>query len=72
MEKHYKENILERRARLGTDEKIAAFFALLLVFVEELVVGVESGFALGLTGLGCHAHPLKFTLEGLAAFRCLL
>lgn len=25
MEKHYKENILERRARLGTDEKIAAF-----------------------------------------------
>lgn len=25
MEKHYKENILERRERLGTDEKIAAF-----------------------------------------------
>lgn len=25
MEKHYKENILERRARLGTEEKIAAF-----------------------------------------------
>ena len=49
------------------DEYLEAFLALFLVFVEELVVGVESGLALGLTGLGGHAHPFELALEGLAA-----
>ena len=39
------------------DEDLELLLAFLLLLVEHLVVGVESGLALGLTCLGCHSHP---------------
>lgn len=39
---------------------------LFLVFVEEFVVRVQTGFTFGLTCLRCHAHPLEFSLQSLA------
>src|SRR3712207_8777150 len=42
-------------------------FALTLLLAQHLVVGVESGLALGLPGLGGHAHPFELALQGLAS-----
>ena len=36
---------------------------------EQLLVGGEAGLALGLAGLGRHAHPLELALEGALAGR---
>ncbi len=58
-------------SRAVGDENLEAFFALFLVFVEEFVVGVESGLAFSLSGFGGHAHPFEFAFEGLASFRGL-
>ena len=50
---------------------VAAFGRLGLL--EQLVVGGEAGLALGLAGLGRHAHPLELLVEGpLAVGRLLL
>ena len=42
------------------------------VFVEESVVGGQTGFALSMTGLGGHAHPLQLALQCFAALALLL
>ncbi len=46
-----------------------------LVLGHELVVGGQAGLALGLAGLGRHAHPFELAFEGagpggVAAFSC--
>ncbi len=50
--------------------------ALLLggILAEQLLVGVDAGLALGMPGLGAHANPLEFALQGLlpVAFRLFL
>ena len=51
------------------DEDLELLLAFLLLLVEHLVVGVESGLALGLSCLGCHAHPFELALQGLATLR---
>ncbi len=58
---------LVAEARTVGDEDFEAFLALALVFVEQFVIAVETGFAFGLTGLGSHAHPFELALKGLAA-----
>ena len=56
------------QTRTVGDEYLQTFFFLFLVFVEQFVVARQTGFALGLTGLGRHAHPFEFAFERLAAF----
>ena len=63
---------LVAEARAVGDEDFEALLLLFLVFVEQLVVAVETGLTLCLTRLGCHAHPFELALEGLAALRGLL
>ena len=61
-------------AQTGTvgDKDFELLFALLLVLVQQFVVGVQTILTLRLAGLGSHAHPLQLALEGLAAFAGLL
>ncbi len=58
---------LVAQSRAVGDEDFKFLLFLLLVLIQELVVGVEAGLALGLAGLGGHAHPLELTLERLAS-----
>ena len=57
---------LVAKARTIGDEYLEFLLALLLLLVEHLLVGVKTRLALGLTGLGSHAHPLKLALKSLA------
>ena len=38
-----------------------------LLFVQHLVVGIQTGFLLGVTGLGSHMYPFQLAFQGFAA-----
>ena len=50
------------------DVYLEFFFFLFHVFVEHLLIRFQTRFSLGVTGLWCHAHPLEFAFQSLAAF----
>ena len=58
----------------GGDEDLELAVATLggLRLGQQLVVGGETGLALGLAGLGRHAHPLQLVLQRALAGRLLL
>ena len=58
---------LVTQARTVRDEDFELFFLFLHVFVEELVVRVQTSLTLRLTSLWSHAHPFQLAFEGLAA-----
>ena len=59
---------------LGTETRTVgykdfkALLTLLLILIEQSVIAIETGFTLGLTGLGSHAHPFELAFQSLAAF----
>ena len=57
---------LVAETRTVGDVDFEVLFLLLLVFVEEFVVRVQTRLTFGLTCLRCHAHPLEFSLQSLA------
>ena len=58
---------LVSEARTVGDEDFQLGFALLLVFVEQCFVRVQTGFAFGVTGFGRHADPFQFAFQCFAA-----
>ena len=60
---------LVAQARTVGDEDLELLLLLLLLLAEHLLVGVETGLALGLTSLRGHAHPLQLALQRAAALR---
>ena len=62
--------VSESRSVRNKDFQLSLAF--LLVLIEQFLVGVESGFSLRLSGLGCHINPFQLALQRLAAFACLL
>ena len=54
------------------DEDFEVLFLLLDVLVEQAVVGGQTGLALGVAGLGGHAHPFQLALQGLPSLALLL
>ena len=54
------------------DEDLQGLLFLLDILVEELVVGVQTGFRLGVARLRGHTHPFQLALEGLHTLALLL
>ena len=54
------------------DEDFEFLLALLLLFAQHLLVGVETGLTLGLTRLRSHVCPFELALESLASLGGLL
>ena len=51
-------NNLVTQAGAVWDEDLQFCFTLFLVFVQQGLVSVQAGFALGMSGLGSHVDPL--------------
>ena len=59
---------LVAKTRTARDVYLKLLLLLTLVFIKHLVVGVQAGLTLCLSGLGSHTHPFKFALQCLSAF----
>ncbi|OPZ47531.1 MAG: hypothetical protein BWY95_01422 [Bacteroidetes bacterium ADurb.BinA104] len=60
-------NHLITQTRTVGNEYLKPLLLGLDILIQQLIVRVESGLTLGLTGLGSHTYPLKLTLQCLAA-----
>ena len=63
---------LVAQTRTVGDVDLQFLLFLFLFFVEHLIIGVQTGLTLGVTGFRCHTHPLQLTLQRLTALRSLL
>ena len=63
---------LVAQTRTVGDVNLKLLLLLLLLFIEHLIIGVQTGLTLSVTGFRCHTHPLQLTLQRLTALRSLL
>ena len=54
------------QARTIRNEDFQLLFFLLHIFVQQLIVRVQTSFTLSLAGLGCHTYPLELTFQSFA------